>query len=383
MWLFRRITVPLVVLVALVGMSAFVISRSHAEGKHYVCVPCGLPCDAKVFDQPGTCPQCGMALVEQGSAAAAVEPNRTKVGILIFNGVEIIDYTGPWEMFGSAGYKVYTVAATLDPVTTAMGMTVVPKYTFADAPAPDILLVPGGGVKAASGDSATLSWVKAATASSRQTMSVCNGAFILANAGLLDGLSATTTFGNLDRLKTTYPKIKVVYDKRYVDNGKIITAGGLTSGIDGALHVIDKLEGRGSAQQVALSQEYDWRPGGEFARGALANRLIQQFQLDDLEPNGEWNTVRTEGTRDRWDLSIQGPSKLSAAQLSAKLGELFTTRGKWSAVASAASATAGPIKTRWKFKDADGSSWNGSIAVQGAADDPHKCLVTVQIARAS
>src|SRR5207247_264180 len=205
-----------------------------------------------VFDKPGVCPQCGMPLVEQGSAAAAAHAHK-KVGILIFNGVEIIDYTGPWEVFGAADFDVYTVAASRDPVTTAMGMTVVPKYTFADAPQSDVLVVPGGGVKAASGDRATLAWVNAVTEHAQHTMSVCNGAFILAHAGLLDGLGATTTASNLDRLEETFPKIRVVYDQRFVDNGKIITTGGLSAGIDGALHVVEKMLGHGTAQQVALS----------------------------------------------------------------------------------------------------------------------------------
>ena len=94
-----------------------------------------------------------MALVDAGGGRAgrcrARAAPLASVAILVFNGVEIIDFSGPYEMFGAAGYDVYTVAATKDPVTTAMGMTVVPKYTFADAPAPDVLLVPGGGVKGA------------------------------------------------------------------------------------------------------------------------------------------------------------------------------------------------------------------------------------------
>jgi len=84
--------------------------------------------DAKVFDKPGACPDCGMALVEQGSAAAVpARDDRRKVAILIFNGVEIIDSMGPYELFGAAGYDVYSVAETKEPVTSAMGMTMVPK----------------------------------------------------------------------------------------------------------------------------------------------------------------------------------------------------------------------------------------------------------------
>src|SRR5512135_841696 len=109
-----------------------VATCANAGVGRYVCSPCGLPCDAKFFDKPGTCPDCGMPLVteEEAKAAAAAAIPAKKVAILIFNGVEIIDYTGPYEVFGAANFDVYTVARTKDPITTAMGMTVVPKYSF-------------------------------------------------------------------------------------------------------------------------------------------------------------------------------------------------------------------------------------------------------------
>ncbi|MFI5120410.1 MAG: DJ-1/PfpI family protein [Thermoanaerobaculia bacterium] len=242
----------------------------HAQTGHWVCAPCGLPCDETVYDHPGTCPKCGMPLVDQEAAnreKEAAARAQKKVAILIFNGVEIIDYTGPWEIFGAAGFDVYTVAGTKEPVTTAMGMTVLPKYTFADAPQPDVLVVPGGGVKEAQGSAATLKWVTGATAGTTHTMSVCNGAFILASAGLLDGLTATTTSGNIAKLTAEYPKTKVVDDQRFVDNGKIITTAGLSAGIDGALHVVSRMLGPGTAQKVALVEEYDWRPGAAWKRG--------------------------------------------------------------------------------------------------------------------
>src|SRR5262249_20748005 len=160
-------------------------------------------------------------------------------------------------------------AASKSPVTTAMGMTVVPKYTLDDAPEPDILLVPGGDIHEPLASAATLRWIVDRSARTRHTLSVCNGAFILAHAGLLDGLSATTTYHLLGKLQKEFPKTKVVRDQRFVDNGRIITSGGLSSGIDGALHVVSKVRGLGVAQETALGIEYDWRPGSGFARGAL------------------------------------------------------------------------------------------------------------------
>ena len=217
-------------LALLLVAAAGAATAAHAKAKHYVCPPCGAPCDAAVFDKPGVCPKCGMTLVDADEAKAATAAQK-KVAFLLFYGAEVIDFAGPYEMFG-VNCDVYTVGETGKPVTTAMGLTVVPKYSFADAPRPDVLVVPGGGVKASTENPALLKWVTDTTARDQITMSVCNGAFILAKAGLLDGLSATTTAGNIDRLAQQFPKTKVVRDQRFVDNGKIVTTCGLSAGID-------------------------------------------------------------------------------------------------------------------------------------------------------
>ncbi|WP_306600454.1 DJ-1/PfpI family protein [Geothrix sp. 21YS21S-2] len=240
----------------------------------YVCSPCDAPCDTKVYDHPGQCPTCGMPLVEAGSEAA--HPHRKRVAILVFNGVEIIDFTGPYEMFGAAGFEVYTVAGAKGSVTSSMGLTVVPKYTFSDAPQPDVLVIPGGGVGEASVDGPTIQYIKDATAHTQNTMSVCNGSFILAHTGMLDGLQATTTRGNLPRLASQFPSIKVIGNQRYTDNGKIITTGGLSAGIDGALHVIEKLLGTEAARKVAMLEEYSWQPGTKLPASMSAQNPLSR-----------------------------------------------------------------------------------------------------------
>ncbi len=371
-----RIARPLVLVLALAAAPAL---GAPAPAKHWVCVPCGLPCDAQVFAHPGTCPKCGMALVDAATAAAQVAAHpRKKVGVLVFDGVEIIDYTGPWEMFGAANYEVYTVAASKSPVTTAMGMTVVPKYTFADAPAPDVLLVPGGGVRAASQDQATLDWVRAVNARDTHTFSVCNGAFILASAGLLDGLTATTTYGNLDRLRTQYPKVHVVDDRRYADNGHVITAAGLTAGIDGALHVIDRMEGRGAAEQVALSEEYAWRPDAEFVRGSLAEHELPQVDLDSV---GRFDVTRTEGTKDQWVIEARGTSKLGAAELLDHVSRAVEDKSGWKR-AAVATAGAGADTRRWTFRGRGGRPWTGTLTVTPVAGHDPEVALAVHVARA-
>src|SRR5262249_22053941 len=129
---FARIMAPLFVALTLLAAIAALSGRPAAAAKRYKCPPCNSPCDTTTFLAPGVCPVCGMALVEEAAAAAATDPNQKKVAILVFNSCEILDFAGPYEMFGAANCQVFTVAATKDPITTAMGLTVVPRYTFAD-----------------------------------------------------------------------------------------------------------------------------------------------------------------------------------------------------------------------------------------------------------
>jgi putative intracellular protease/amidase len=356
-----------------IALLAEALTPATARATRYVCGPCGMPCDTLVFDKPGNCPVCGVPLVDQ----ATVRP-RQKVAMLIFEGVEIIDYTGPWEVFGAANFDVYTVAASKNPVITAMGMTVVPRYTFADAPQPDVLLIPGGSVRKAEADPATLKWIRAVTERTVHTMSVCNGAFILASTGLLDGLTATTTYHNIESMRAAFPKVKVVNDQRFVDNGKLITTGGLTAGIDGALHVVSKMRGEGEAQQVALGLEYDWRPKTPFTRAAFADRLVPDVDLDKF---GTWKILSTEGGTDHWDFALQGTTDLDAAQLHDKIAAVFT-QNHWTGVVDAAASDRSHSTSRWKFSDPQGRPWTGTLSIQSVAGASAQYTAKLSIARA-
>ena len=355
-----------IVLVAIL-LAAFVTTSGGESAKQYVCPPCGAPCDTLTFDKPGTCPKCGMALVEKASAEAMAAEAGPKVAILIFDGAEIIDWTGPYEMFGAAGFDVYTVAQTKAPITTAMGMVVTPKHAFADAPQPDVLLIPGGGVKATQNDAATIAWIKSMAAHTKYTMSVCNGAFILAETGLLDGLTATTTAGNIAPMKKEFPKVHVVDDQRVVDNGSIITTGGLSAGIDGALHVIAKMQGMGTAKQVALFQEYTWNPDAKPTRwGALAIRQIPNVDLHDY---GTWEVVSTDGNEDHWELVLHWKYTGSATEAMGRIGRALEEDGKW--VPAGKGGSDPGTERQWTFRGNDGKPWKASLrydAVAGASD---------------
>src|SRR5262245_60189435 len=269
-------------------------------GKVYICPPCGLPCDKLTFDQPGNCPQCGMTLIP-----ADGEGGPPKVAMLLYNGVEIIDIAGPWEVFGAAGLLVHTVAEKLEPLTLVFGQKVIPDYTFANSPKADVLLVPGGGYGSEMTNDALIGWIKSKSNEVKYVMSVCTGAFLLGQAGLLSGQRATCTYGMVEDL-SAFPNTRVVYDARYVDSGKIITTAGLTSGIDGALHVVSKMQGFGEAQSAALSIEYRWDAGSPWARGAMADRFLPDglaYSRPRLK-GAQATLISTEGDARRWETKI-------------------------------------------------------------------------------
>ena len=171
--------------------------------------------------------------------------------------------------------KYHTVAEKSGPITTSMGMSVNPTYNFENSPQPDILVLPGGNeVWKQLDDPNVIKWVQDKSKTAEVVMSVCKGAFFLAKAGLLDGLQATTTFSLIARLKDAAPKTRVVDDMRYVDNGKFNTTAGLSSGIEGSLHLIERLYGKGMMQMAAVGMEYNWNPDANYMRTALAERYM-------------------------------------------------------------------------------------------------------------
>lgn len=197
---------------------------------------------------------------DPGAAVPAARPAR-KVAILLFDGVELLDFAGPGEVFAAGGgrFDVYTVAASAEPIVSQGFVRVTAEHTFAGAPAPDVLVVPGGNVSAVLNDEASMAWVSRVAKDAELVLSVCNGAFVLARAGLLDGGSATTHHGSLDALERTATKTAVLRDRRWVDNGKVITAAGVSAGIDAALHAVEKLIGPETAVNVARYMEYRWQ----------------------------------------------------------------------------------------------------------------------------
>ncbi len=224
----------------------------------FVCPPCG-SCDTVLYIKPGTCPMCGMALVHK----AAYKPAERKLTICFYlqNGVEALDFAGPLEVFSYAGFNIFTASKTKQPIKSQGLLKVIPDYDITDAPPFDILAVFGGNATPPSRDPELISWIKARQSTTQYYFSVCTGAFILARAGLLDSLTVTTFHLSLKDLQATVPSAKVLANTRFVDNGRVITTAGISAGIDGALHLVSKLDSPEGAKQIAEYMEYDkWVP---------------------------------------------------------------------------------------------------------------------------
>jgi transcriptional regulator GlxA family with amidase domain len=196
----------------------------------------------------------------QSNPLVPPEQGTIPVAFPISHGAVIIDFCGPWEVFNSARipgrqrgvFQTYTVAETLEPITASGGMQIVPNYTFETAPAPKVVVIPAQ----SGGTAAMLKWIRTVTKSTDVTMSVCVGAFILAETGLLSGRSATTFHEAYARFEARYPDIHLKRGARFVEDGNLASAGGLSSGIDLAVRVIERYFGREAADETAYLLEY-------------------------------------------------------------------------------------------------------------------------------
>jgi transcriptional regulator GlxA family with amidase domain len=180
------------------------------------------------------------------------------VAFLISDHVTMIDYAGPWEVFqdvhvaNQMPFQLFTVSDNTNVIEGTAGLKIVPNYTFQTAPQPKVVVIPAQGGRS----DAMFAWLKKVTETADVVMSVCTGAFILARAGMLSGKDATTHHDFFDRLANQYPDIKIKRGLRFVEGPKISTAGGLTSGIDLALRVVERYYGREVAQATATYMEY-------------------------------------------------------------------------------------------------------------------------------
>src|SRR5205809_1384052 len=201
--------------------------------------------------------------IEVAAETTSLKPpdkGQIPVAFLISDGAVVIDFCGPWEVFQDVmipgsdemPFRLYTVAETKKPIRTSGGMQIVPDYTIQNAPPPKVIVIPAQSRPSP----AVLEWITKSSKTTDVTMSVCTGAFVLAKTGLLSGKSATTYHAAFNSFAMEFPDIKLKRGARFVEDGNLASAGGLSSGIDLALRVVERYYGREIAQKTAYNMEY-------------------------------------------------------------------------------------------------------------------------------
>ncbi len=318
---------------------------------------CELYCEGQ---DPATtqepCARCGLPLRPASFFERKLRLGKT-AAILLFPGVQVIDFAGPFEVLGAGGVRVHTVGTTTEALRTDEGLIVTPEFTLTDCPPMDLLVLPGGKIYA---DREIAAWIEERSRDTELILSVCNGLSWLSQAGLLDGLEVTTTATTVARLlDSTNPRYRV--DRRVEEAGSILTAGGYTSGIDGALQVIARWKGTGAAKLLAAKLEYDWKPEqGAFPRyrayylqlRSLAKSLARTIPWLDGERIVDANIGPHEASQ-TWEItpgqaSDTGDEPWSEDQWKDALAEFAGSQ--WS-------AEKGRLRIEWSLGDANDDSW--------------------------
>jgi transcriptional regulator GlxA family with amidase domain len=188
------------------------------------------------------------------------------IGIYIYDDAEVLDFSGPFEVFSTANrflpdedkFNVLLVAEKSGPVAARAGYSVNPHVDFTNHPPLDVLVVVGGIHMAEVKKSAVTQWIAEQDKTTSITASVCTGAFLLAEAGVIKSETVTTHWQDIADLKADYPSLTLVEGKRWVDQGRIITSGGISAGIDMSLHMVSRLRSLEVAEKTARQMEFDW-----------------------------------------------------------------------------------------------------------------------------
>jgi len=193
------------------------------------------------------------------------------VGIFVFDEIEVLDLAGPFEVFSVANrvaecagkeipFDVITISSGAEQITARGNFQFVPSHNFANASSIDIMLVPGGVIDEECKNPDVVNWIAKTNETTELTASVCTGAFLLAEAGLLNGLTATTHWEDIDDLEKRFPDLTVMRNQPWVNEGKIVTSGGISAGIKMSLHLVQLLVDKDTAVAVAKQMEFDWWP---------------------------------------------------------------------------------------------------------------------------
>ncbi|MBL7961321.1 DJ-1/PfpI family protein [bacterium] len=188
------------------------------------------------------------------------------VAILLYDGVELLDFAGPGEVFQQAdfnnreAFNVFTVGVDSNKIISQNFLHITTQYIIDDCPLPDILIIPGGNNLSLVSNERIIAWISKVNRKAEYVLSVCNGLNLLAKTGDLDGMTVTSHYGAIENLIKNYPKINIVTGKRFVDNGRIITTEGVSAGIDGSLYLLSKMFNMEVANDVAKIMMYSWKP---------------------------------------------------------------------------------------------------------------------------
>ncbi len=196
---------------------------------------------------------------------------KTGVGILIFNEVEVLDFAGPFEVFSISEsvigreklFDVFTISEKRGVVSARNGLQIIPQYSFEDLPEMDILIVPGGygAEEIEIGNQVLLNWLRETETKVKTVASVCTGAFLLAESGIIKDHRVTTHWMDIERLQKRYPSLSVEKNVRFVDQGKILTSAGISAGIELSLYIVEKYFDREVAENTARRMEYYYSGG--------------------------------------------------------------------------------------------------------------------------
>lgn len=214
--------------------------------------------------------------------------NSRNLAILLFDDAEVLDFCGPFEVFSVANrtldapaFKVFMVTAKPGAVNATNGFSVNPDFEIANCPQPELLLIPGGrGTRREMNNEPLIEWIKLTAIDADLVLSVCTGALLLGKAGLLDGLEVTTHHVAYELLRGIVPSATVHEDRRFVDNGRVITSAGIAAGIDMSLHVVERLLGADAAASTANHMEYPWRHQIHERLPLTSTKQLTQFALE-------------------------------------------------------------------------------------------------------
>jgi transcriptional regulator GlxA family with amidase domain len=188
------------------------------------------------------------------------------VGIYIYDQAEVLDFSGPFEVFSTASrvckndnpFDVFLISESGNAISARAGYRVLPSYGFNDHPMIDVLIVAGGVHSNEMDKSQVIEWIYQQAKNASITASVCTGAFLLAKAKVLKEYKVTTHWEDIANLKSEFPQLSIIENVRWVDEGNIITSGGISAGIDMSLHLISRLHSNDLAEKTARQMDFSW-----------------------------------------------------------------------------------------------------------------------------